>query len=290
MESDISNNIVKCPICRQPMILAGHANYSNRSSQYKTPMYQCSPCDIFYRVVDDAVMIDHYYAVSYVQKEYESWYYDSRINFFEFILVLALKYAKANSKEQTQQLSLVDFGSSFGHLLELAKIKEIKAIGVELNEDCLLSCKQKGLTVYKDIKEIPEKVDIITTIDSLYCVPNCREILAEMKNALKTDGILVVRITNRNLYAKFMKRYVYKGDLSTIGDAIISHSLKSLKKLFALTGFQLLKVIPDHGKGKRLSFKKNVYYLLGYILTLLTAKRFIITPGIIVIAKPNTRV
>ncbi len=133
-------------------------------------------------------------------------------------------------------------------------------------------------------------MDIITAIDSLYCVPNCREILAEMKSILKTDGILVVRVTNRNLYTKFMKRYVNKGNLNTIGDATISYSLKGIKKLFDLTGFQVLKVIPDYGKGKRLGFKKYVYYRLSYILTLLTAMRFVFTPGILVIAKSNKKI
>lgn len=276
---------VVCPICEKVMSYAGEANYYDQESRYKTPLYQCKICDIFYRDIDNAKMVSHYYAASYVQKENESRFYHTRINFFEFILDIALKYAKPNSKEQSHQLSLIDFGSSYGHLLECAETRKIKAVGVELNEDCVSSCKQKGMVVYNNIKKVPEKVDIITVIDSLYYVPNCKEILAEMKNMLNEDGILVARITNRNLYTKFMKKYLNKGDLSMIGDVTISYSLKSIKKLFSHTGFKLLKVIPDYGKGKKLGFKKNLIYRLSLILTLLTAKKIIFTPGIIVIAK-----
>ena len=58
--------MVACPICEESMIFAGQADYYDRSSRYKTPMYFCTLCDIFYRDVDHRVLIDHYYAVAYV--------------------------------------------------------------------------------------------------------------------------------------------------------------------------------------------------------------------------------
>jgi len=282
----MSNGITKhCPVCNEPMSFSGHADYYDRSSKYKTSIYYCNGCDIFYRDVDSAKMVDHYYAASYVQEQNEERFFNSRIKFLDYMLSLVCKYGKKQSRDDKGEFSLLDFGSSYGHLLDLAKDKGVQPVGIELNEDLIASCREKGLTVYKQLNDVSKKVDVVTMIDSLYCVPNCKAILNDIKGVLKPDGILLVRITNRNLYAKFLKKYIHKGDLSAIGDATISYSFKGIKKLLVLTGFKVIKVIPDYGRGKRLGFKKYLYYRFSYILTLLTGKRIVLTPGIIIVAK-----
>jgi len=267
------------------MTFSGHANYYGRSSHYNTPIYYCKLCDIFYRDIKVACIIDHSYAASYVQEKKEASLFYSRKKFFEFILSLVKKYKSIESLKDSNRLSLIDFGSSYGHLIYLAKANGIEAVGIELVEDLLISCKVKDFSVYKDLKEVPKKVDVVTAIDSLYYVPNCKEVLADIRNALKPNGILLVRVNNRNLYVRLRKKFIANKDLSMIGDAIISFPLKGIKKLFALTGFQVIRVIPDSGKGKRLGIMKGLCYRFTYVPTILTGYRFIFTPGFFVVAK-----
>ena len=285
MKFQISSNLIKCPICDEPMKFSGHAAYYDRFSHYKTPVYHCKDCDIFYRHVDDAIRMNHYYAASYVQEKNEQQFFCARIKFFEYVLRLAGKYMKTNRGGLDSEFSLLDFGSSYGHLLELARDKGINAIGVEINERLMNSCRQRGLIVYKELSQVPGKVDAATLIDSLYYVPDCQKVLGNIKKCLKAGGVIVVRVTNRNLYAKLINKCVRKGDLSTLGDVIIGYSLKGMDRLLALTGFNLIEVIPDYGQGKDLGLSKRLCYLLSYVLTLLVRKKFILTPGLIVIAR-----
>jgi SAM-dependent methyltransferase len=235
--------------------------------------------------VDDSIRIDHYYAASYVQERNESKFLKARIHFFEYVISLAKRFVNRKFTNEENKLTLMDFGSSYGHLIEFARDHGIRAMGVELNEDLIASCKQKGLSVYKNITELREKVDVVTSIDSLYCVPNPKDVLLDIKNCLKAEGIFVARVTNRNLYARLKARFIRKGDYSTVGDASISFSLKGLKKLLSLAGFRLVHVVCDYGKGKRLPSRKALCYRFCYLLTLLTFKAVILTPGVIVIAK-----
>jgi 2-polyprenyl-3-methyl-5-hydroxy-6-metoxy-1,4-benzoquinol methylase len=279
---------LECPICGGSMALSGQADYYDRIGPYKTPIYLCSSCDIFYRDVDEARMVDHYYAASYIQSKNEQRFFNARIGFLRCMLSLVKRYTEAQFKDVHDPLSLVDFGCAYGHLLELAAEDGIRAAGIELNEGLVAFCRKKGLVVYKDLKELPEKVDAVTSIDSLYCVADCRALLADIKGCLKSGGVFIVRVTNRNLYTKLVGKYLHKGDLSTIGDAIVSYSARGINKLLALSGFEVIKMIPDHGKGKKLSFSKKLLYVAGKPLTLMTAKRVILTPGIIVVARVGT--
>jgi 2-polyprenyl-3-methyl-5-hydroxy-6-metoxy-1,4-benzoquinol methylase len=280
-----SNNYVKCPICEQPIMLCGHADYYDRTSHFRTPIYFCKYCNIFYRDINTTNLLSHFYAASYVQKQNEQLFFDTRINFFEYILSLVKRYAK--TKHGHNKFSFVDFGSSYGHLIELAKNEGIEAAGIEINEDLIKLSREKGLQVYQNLSEVSKKVDAVTSIDSLYYAYNPQDVMLDIKNCLKPDGIFVARITNRNLYAKLKAKFIRKDDYSTIGDATVSYSLKGIKKLLSLAGFDLVLVVCDYGKGKQLPLIKTLCYRLCYLLTLLTCKTVIITPGIIVIAKPS---
>jgi 2-polyprenyl-3-methyl-5-hydroxy-6-metoxy-1,4-benzoquinol methylase len=277
-----------CPVCGRRTRLSGYASYYDQSARYKTPVYYCASCDLFCRDIDARSLVSHYYTASYVQSVNEQSLFLARVEFFRWILSLLRRYLPARGADESRQPMLLDFGSSYGHLLSLAQEQHFRAVGIELNESLVGSCREKGLCVYQRLDEFSGQVDAVTSIDSLYCVPDVRELLAGIRARLKPDGIFLVRVTNRNLYARLNSRFVHKGDLSMIGDATVSYSAKSIKKLLISSGFRIAKIIPDYGKGKRLSARKRLFYLSGYLLTLLTLKRCILTPGIIVVAKLRT--
>ncbi len=271
------------------MTHVGDADYYDQSSRYRTPVYHCGSCEVLYRPLDQRQLVSHYYAATYVQDKNEESLLRSRIGFFRWILSLLRSYGSSPVAGEPRPSTLLDFGSAYGHLLRLAEEQGYRAIGIELNEDLVKSCREKGLVVYRGIEEFSGKVDAITALDSLYCVADPRKLMAKIRDRLKPDGLLVARFTNRNLYAKFRSTFVQKGDWSAIGDATVSYSMKGIRRLLALSGFRLEKVIPDYGRGKRLAARKRLSYLSTYVLTLATLQTCILTPGIIVIARPDGR-
>lgn len=285
MVDQTSSNLVECPICNGPTTLSGHASYYDQSSRYDTPVYYCRGCDTLYRNVDAGIQTDHYYAASYVKTKNEQRFFRARIGMFGYVLSLAEKYVDTGSTRPNKKFSLLDFGSSYGHLLDLAGDKGIDVIGVEVNEHLMTRCRKKGLMVYKRLSDVPNRVNVVTMIDSLYYVPNCREVLCDIKKCLQPNGTLIARVTNRNLYARLRSKYLHKCNLDAIGDAIISYSLRGIDRLLFYTGFQIIKVIPDHGQGKKMGFLNRLHYILGYLPTLFTGGRAILTPGFFIVAK-----
>jgi 2-polyprenyl-3-methyl-5-hydroxy-6-metoxy-1,4-benzoquinol methylase len=265
------------------MTLSGHAAYYDQSSEYKTPVYWCRGCDLLYRDVERSKLVSHYYAASYVQDKNEERFLNDRIKFFDYILKLAVQYKPG--QRTPADLTLVDFGSSYGHLLELAARGGFRPVGIELNEDLIASCTERGLVVFKEFSQLPDKVDIVVALDSVYCVSDPVELMAQIRECLKPGGILVTRVTNRNLYARMRSRFLDRGNLSAIGDATVSYSRKALLRLLSSSGFNVRKIVCDYGRGKRMGFKRRFFYFFSYVLTLLTAKQIILTPGIIVISE-----
>ncbi len=100
MKPEALSCAVECIICNQSMVLYGHADYYDRSSHFKTSIYFCKDCDIFYRPVDNAIRLDHHYAASYVQKQNEPAFYDARIHLFEYLISLVKKYTNRNSNTE----------------------------------------------------------------------------------------------------------------------------------------------------------------------------------------------
>ena len=283
MDAQDVKKAMGCPVCGGPMRHAGDAAYYDQESRWRTPVYYCETCDVFYRDVEERRLVSHFRAASYVRNENEERLFRSRIGFFRWILALIRSQAGTAAGE-SGRIRLLDFGSAYGHLLRLAQEEGFEAVGIELNEDLVRACREKGLAVYQGLDEFAGKVDVITAIDSLYCVPKPRELMAALRSKLGPGGLLVARITNRNLPARWRSRFVRKGDWSAIGDAMVSYSAQGIGRLLTMSGFHIERVIPDYGQGKKLGVRKRVFYAFTYFLTLLTLGRRVLTPGIVVIA------
>ena len=158
--TDITLN---CPICSQPMKFTGQASYYDRKSKLETSMYYCKACNIYYRDIENRQIVDHFYAASYVHRENESRFFKTRQNFFKFILTVISKYFQSRGMTDLSSFTLVDFGSSYGHLLELSQQWGFKAIGIELNEDLIQYCTEKRLTVFRKVDNLPEKVVVLVS-------------------------------------------------------------------------------------------------------------------------------
>jgi SAM-dependent methyltransferase len=274
-----------CPVCNKDMKLAGEAGYYTLQRKFKTPILHCDQCDIYGRDVDSASLVEHYYAASYVQPVNEQRLLTQRQSFFDHILKLVshrLAPTPGNDKPV-----LVDFGSSYGHLLMAAQNLGFRAVGVELNQEMIKLCAERRLEVVPDIVSVKERADVYTLIDSLYCVPDPKHILTQVRGALVPGGLVVARVTNRNQYARVVNALNRSRDFSMLGDATFSYSTKGVRRLFEAAGFRVDEILPEDGTGKQqLSGKTKLFYRISGLLHRVFAGKFIVTPGMIVVARP----
>jgi 2-polyprenyl-3-methyl-5-hydroxy-6-metoxy-1,4-benzoquinol methylase len=271
-----------CPVCESPAIHAGHAYYGG--SVHTTQVYVCSECDCYIRELSTADVKEHLRDQGYTRLTNEQKLLNARTDFFRHILRILDKFLSPNVSDRL----LVDFGSSYGHLLELAASEGFTTIGVEVNEQLREFCRQKQLSVTADLSEIGDGVaDVVTMIDSLYMVTDPKQVLSEVRRMLKPGGIIFLRMTNRNWIASLRRRLGISSDLSVLGDTTVSYSEKSLTYLLQRTGFELMAVIPDGGTGKAVNLKRKAGY---WILQCATAalRHPILTPGIFYVARPVT--
>jgi len=96
--------------------------------------------------------------------------------------------------------TLLDCGCGEGYLLRFFNEIGYKCYGFDLSEKAVKTTSGEGLTVIKgDLEEkIPfnKKFDIIICSDILEHIYNIESPIANMKSALKEDGILVISIPN----------------------------------------------------------------------------------------------
>jgi SAM-dependent methyltransferase len=268
-----------CPGCTNAMEPVGSASYYTKQKRFSTPIEFCSSCDIYGRDAAAEELVDHYYAASYVQPENEARFREQREGFFSYLLGLL-----PESKNQR----ILDFGSSYGHLLEQAKANGHEVCGVELNQDLVTECNARGLPTVQKLEEAPGLFDAITLIDSLYCVPDPVATLNLCRSKLASDGLLLMRITNRNGYARIMNRLKHRTDFSTLGDATFSYSTAGVTRVLTRAGFDVVSVSPDYGLGKTgLGRKTLAYYALCRNVGKLSRGRIDLAPGLIVSANSS---
>jgi len=176
----------------------------------QTPVFECRPCDIFFRVLDDdaADRLGHFYATGYVQPERERPLWDERHQFFSSVL----KIAECHLPKAARRL--LGIGCAYGHLLELARRNGFYAEAIEINQNLVALCHQKGLAVWSGLDCITRKADAITLIDSLYYLPRPIESMRQLRNKLSPGGILIIRVVNRNWFIRaktaIVRRYNFE--------------------------------------------------------------------------------
>lgn len=270
----------ECPICRQPSKVFGEGDYYLSSRIFRDKLFNCAPCDIVYRQKSEDELEQHFEAASYTRDKNEQRFYEQRRAYFEYLGTITSAHVPANAE-------WMDFGCAYGHFMQVLRDRGHKLTGIELNDHVRKLCENKGFPVYKSLQHLPEekKFDVISSIDSFYCVPEPRDLLAGFHANLKDDGILLIRITNRVWITKLMKNMLGKSYFKyLLGDATISYTLSGMRKLLNDNGWKIQKVVAKEG-GKKGSLKVRAFYNLTEFITTVTACKLALSPGLVIIAK-----
>ena len=280
MDNSLIPNI-KCPVCYETPRLAGKARYYTSSQRFYTPVFYCKTCNLYQRSTTSENINSHIEAASYAQLSLEGRWFENRHIFLQYLLGII----ESQTTKPLHSIRLCDFGSAYGHLLQLAAQRGIVASGVEANRELVKSSRARGLSVIDSVANLETEADVITMIDSLYLLDDPLPTLRTLLTRLHPEGFMLIRITNRNWLATLRARLFGSRDFSILGDAIISYSLHSLTRLLKNAGLKVTSVVPDSGVGKKTGLLKTVAYRVLAGVSVASGHRLLISPGLIVIAE-----
>ena len=150
-------------------------------------------------------------------------------------------------KDQT----LIDFGCGNGEFFDL--IKEVNAIGIDIDRTAIAACKKKGYKVYKSFKEVKTKADIITAtqvVEHLTPTQLC-EFCKDANKSLKANGLLCISTINPNeLYAQ--------SEFWKTPDHIRPYPERAIKSVGKQYGFKYCKTIKHHYRTNPLKWFINL--------------------------------
>jgi|GEM_PF-6616002 len=155
---------------------------------------------------------------------------------------------------------LLDVGSAFGHFLNMARSQGYSVSGVEPSPSARrLAYDKFGIDSVSDIKDIKaEKLfDVIVCLETLYYIPDIRQMLREIRDRLSPGGcfVLKMRANRTGLFRFFSLLSHLRGVLMVVdpGTRLYNYSLrayhlfmtKNIKLLITSAGFEIIKVVNE---------------------------------------------
>ena len=131
------------------------------------------------------------------------------------ILMRSLSYLykrfEKPKNENQRRIRLLDCGCGYGHLLDLCKVFEIEAVGVDIDLYRIQFCKDKGLDVYKpDELDAEKKFDIVISTSVVEHINDLHKYFRYISDRLETGGYLHLTGLNPAIIKKERKKGIYR--------------------------------------------------------------------------------
>ncbi|MDB4255350.1 class I SAM-dependent methyltransferase [Flavobacteriaceae bacterium] len=122
-------------------------------------------------------------------------------SYFEYQDPIGKKTIRLKDRFQSQisnDSTVLDFGCGAGYLLAALECKN--KIGLDINEIALREASKKGIRTFSDINSIKNStIDCIISHSTLGHLTNPFEILNELKQKLKPNGIIIFSVPHETL-------------------------------------------------------------------------------------------
>lgn len=272
---------ITCPVCIESTVLFSFGNYRSGDLSTTIPIYYCKKCNTFIKIIDPDLISSYLKKSGYTDLNYEQESYNHRIDFFNYIFNLTRKQNIATD-------SWLDYGCSFGHLVGFLKNMGIESYGIEISDEIRDYALKRGIGIYKRLEELPIEMrfGVVSFIDSFYYSETPELLLKKVYNLLYDDGLLVLRMTNRNWLVKFDK-YIRRRQICTaLIDHTIGYSKKSMFHLLRKNGFEILETTFIE-RGKYRTGKDKLFYFIAVFINYISLGLVNFLPGFVIIAQKN---
>lgn len=207
-------------------------------------LFQDSKTDILYTVPQPLDSLGKYY-----ESENYISHTDGKKTIFERFYQIA-KSINLNNKlnlinEVSKGKKILDYGCGVGDYLEFMQKNGYDVLGMEPNEAARKIAQTKigqSKVISTELKNINEKFDVITLWHVLEHIPNLNEIIGELKNHLRDNGVLIIAVPNHQSYdAKYYGKYWAAYDVPR---HLWHFSDKSMSNLLSHFGMKIEKISP----------------------------------------------
>jgi SAM-dependent methyltransferase len=286
----------ECPDC-------GH-DVSNAVGQYVyystlVRVQECARCGLLFsdKRIDPQIIRAHF------EHGYkgEAYFQNSRRRIFEQIAALA-DFAAARGGH------VLDIGGAKGHLLALLRARR-PDLHFSLNdlseEACDFAAREFGFQTFCGdagaLQAIQTKYDLILLSDVIYYEPRLRLLWASLARLVASNGVLIIRVPNKALLIRLWQRMLRAGNGQASLEMQDQIRFFNPEHLYVFTrryllarlkglGFTQVTFVPSELLGGALgSFWQRAYFALCKMLAAVTCGRWILTPGLLVIAKSGAR-
>ena len=196
----LSSNCILCDNNTNKEIYIQHQNFK---------IILCNNCGLLYQYTPEPIeslsnIYDNIYEENprEIQKKY---YWKKRMKaFFDDID----KYIKKPGH-------LLDFGCSYGLLMEYFIAKGWEATGIDISENAISHARSKGLKCYLKLENITskDKFDVIVMSNVLEHLKEPIDTLRRVKDLLSKEGIIYIRVPNAESIIFPNRRQSFIGDL-----------------------------------------------------------------------------
>lgn len=206
-------DVTACPNC-------GDSSYHNKIGD--RDWYECASCSLLYRSPRmTQAEIDRYYG----GREY----HDTRG--ISSIMQDACEHRRAKKIVEYLPVganTILDIGCARGYLLEFARSRGYKILGVEPNEDWPFG----GTPFVTSLDDVEGRFDVITCIHTLEHVIDFKGMIERIKELLAPKGMVILEVPNTNSTGVYVDAHLY----------VFKPSI--LRRLFEPLRNDLLKFVP----------------------------------------------
>lgn len=184
---------------------------------------------------------------------------------------------------------MIDFGCSYGSLMQIFKEDNWDVMGVEISTSAHKILNQRGLpwvTCLEKSSLAPRSVDIVVMFDSIYYLPDPVSTLRQIRSYLKPNSHILIRTPTRGGLIRVLSRFGKKTMTMPFwgwGSFIHHFSRKSTRIALNKAGFTDVKFLKE--KGFRHHFKEQLVHSLLQVVDCMTLRLFDLTASWIVTAQ-----
>lgn len=202
-------------------------------------------------------------------------------------------FARYADKAKPQQPRLmVDFGCSYGTVLQLFKEHNWQVMGIEISPAAQEILSERKLPWAPTIEQAglaPRSLDVTVMADCICYLPDPVATLRTIRSYIKPDGLLFIRQPTRGGLVHFLSKIGGKKALAhgLWLDHVHLFSRKSTELVLKQTGFEEVLFLKE--KYFRRSLKGEIIHRMARAADLMTLGHFDLTLSWTVIAKPGER-